>query len=414
MATRISVSSPAPADRSDTAERVVRIAYVDPQSYHGLAKYDAGYLRGLRDAGFDGELLFYCSKLFEEPAPKGVALRPIFSYNRKRFAALKAFSYIRSMVSIVIDSFLARADVYHFQWFKLPPIDYLFVLVMRKLAHVRVVMTAHNVAPHGDEGGDHRWLGLLYRSVDAVIVHNEKTAQEIAERFSVALARISVLRHGPIKTEARGRTRHRKRIEAFAATRDLRFLFIGRGSRYKGLDVLLEAWVRFVKVAPGKPGLIVIGEVDDELTELTARVAREEETVLLINEYVSDADLYHAMRNTDVAVLPHRRISQSGALLTALAQRIPVLVSRLPGLVEPFEHARVGWEFDGTVGGLGDALLLLAKNRERVKEVRADETAWQALEDAYAWCRIGLSAREVYRELTAQRITPPALTRTRR
>src|SRR5690606_12283298 len=207
MATRISVSSPAPADRSDTAERVVRIAYVDPQSYHGLAKYDAGYLRGLRDAGFDGELLFYCSKLFEEPAPKGVALRPIFSYNRKRFAALKAFSYIRSMVSIVIDSFLARADVYHFQWFKLPPIDYLFVLVMRRLAHVRVVMTAHNVAPHGDEGGDHRWLGLLYRSVDAVIVHNEKTAQEIAERFSVALARISVLRHGPIKTEARGRTR---------------------------------------------------------------------------------------------------------------------------------------------------------------------------------------------------------------
>src|SRR5690606_40905972 len=130
------------------------------------------------------------------------------------------------------------------------------------------------------------------------------------------------LRHGPLRTEARGRPRHRKRLHTFAAAHDLRFLFMGRGSRYKGLDILLEAWPRFARAAPNKPGLIVIGAVDDELAQLAATVAREQESVLLINEYVSEADLYYAMRNADVAVLPHRRISQSGVLLTALAQRI--------------------------------------------------------------------------------------------
>src|SRR5690606_38575798 len=143
--------------------------------------------------------------------------------------------------------------------------------------------------------------------------------------------------------------------------------------------------------------------VDDELAQLTATVAREQEAVLLINEYVSEADLYYAMRNADVAVLPHRRISQSGVLLTALAQRIPVLVSGLPGLVEPFEYAKVGWQFDGTVGGLVEALLSLTAHRERVEEVKADDTAWQAVEEEYAWRRIGLNARGVYRELIETR-----------
>jgi len=394
--------APASAEQSKAkdaraAGRPSCIAFIDPQSYHGLAKYDLGYLRGLLAAGFEGHIRFFCSTRLDQPVPDEVELRPIFTYNGKRSAALKAISYLGSMLRLALDALFAPADIYHFQWFKLPWADYFFVLLLRKVAGVRVVMTAHNVVPHQEEGKRHRWLGRIYWTVDGVVVHNVKAAHQIAERFSVALSRISVIRHGPIKIEARGRSKHRRCIKRFAAACDLRFLFIGRGSSYKGLDVLLEAWTRFVKSAPGKPGLIVIGAVDKDLKNLAADVAREyAESLLVIDEYVAEADLYHAIRNADVAVLPHRRISQSGVLLTVLGRRIPVLVSPLPGLLEPFEFARVGWQFDGSVEGLVSSLIFLATHREQVTRVRGDEEAWRAVREAYAWRHIGSRAREIY------------------
>jgi len=402
MATPVSVSNAGETDASRAAVRARRIAYIDPQSYHGLAKYDVGYLRGLCDAGFKGEVIFYCSTLFDGQAPDRVDVRPIFAYNRKGSAVLKALSYMRSMARLVLEAASSPAEIYHFQWFKLPVLDYLCVLALKRMARTKVIMTAHNVAPHGSENRSHPALGRIYRAVDAIVVHNGRTAREITERFGVDPARISVLRHGPIKIDARGRPRHRRCIKRFAAQCDLRFLFIGRGSRYKGLDILLEAWPRFVRTAPGKPGLIVIGAVDDELKGLAEATDREHESLLLIDEYVTDADLYHAIRKTDVAVLPHRRISQSGALLTVLNRRMPVLVSNLPGLVEPFQFAEVGWRFDGSVEGLVDALMRVAERPERVAEIRADERAWNAIMEAYAWRRIGSHASDVYKTVVGR------------
>ena len=79
----------------------MRLAYVDPQSYHGLAKYDAGLLRGLRDSGFAGEISFYCSVLLDQPIPDDIKVVPLFSYNRKRSSITKSFSYVISMVRIL-------------------------------------------------------------------------------------------------------------------------------------------------------------------------------------------------------------------------------------------------------------------------------------------------------------------------
>lgn len=203
--TMVAVSNAADAARGRAAACAARVAYVDPQSYHGLAKYDVGYLRGLCDAGFGGDVIFYCSTLFDGKTPDPVDVRPIFAYNRKGSAALKALSYARSMLRLVREAASSPAGIYHFQWFKLPALDYLCVLALKRLTRAKVIMTAHNLAPHGSENRSHRMLGRIYRAVDGIVVHNEKTAREIAERFNVDPARISVLRHGPIKIDARGR-----------------------------------------------------------------------------------------------------------------------------------------------------------------------------------------------------------------
>ena len=130
-------ASPVERSRHNGKEPGLRVAYIDPQSYHGLAKYDLGYLCGLLDGGFDGELLFYCSTLFDARAPAPVEVRPIFDYNRKRSPILKAVFYLRSMARLALDALSKPADVYHFQWFKLPWLDLLFVAFLQKVAGAR-------------------------------------------------------------------------------------------------------------------------------------------------------------------------------------------------------------------------------------------------------------------------------------
>ena len=378
----------------------MRLAYVDPQSYHGLAKYDAGLLHGLSDSGFAGEISFYCSVLLDQPVPDNIKVVPLFSYNRKRSSITKSFSYVISMLRILVAAFSSPPDVYHFQWFKFTPVDLLCIIVLKKMTGARVVFTAHNVVPHGAEEGRHRLLGKIYKTVDHIIVHSASTAEEISLRFSINPDRFSVLRHGLIDMEAHGTPRYQEQLSDFVADHEACFLYLGRGSRYKGLDILLRAWPEVSATSARKVGLVVIGAVDDDIKSIAARaVDASANTLLLVDEHVPEADLYHALQMCDVVVLPHRTISQSGVLLSVIGLGVPMLVAALPGLLEPLGIAPVGWQFDGTEEGLVSQLKYLADNPQAVSEVQENHEAWESVRREYDWKTIACNSAAVYRDV---------------
>ena len=115
----------------------------------------------------------------------------------------------------------------------------------------------------------------------------------------------------------------------------------------------------------------------------------------------SEADLLQAVQRCDVVVLPHRTISQSGVLLSVLGLGVPVLVSALPGLLEPFDTAPVGWQFDGTEAGLIKQLTFLADHPEAVSAVRDDHEGWEAVRRAYDWTNIARTSAALYQSLVA-------------
>ena len=378
----------------------MRLVYVDPQSYHGLAKYDVAYLRALIDADFDGEIHFYCSDLLDQPVPNDVNAMPLFHYNRRPSAIAKFFSYALSTFRLLLAAFTRPAEIYHFQWFKFPPLDLLLVFVLRRVARAKVVYTAHNVVPHGAEQRRHRFLGRLYREVDHIVVHNAGTADDIAQRFSVAREKFTVVPHGAISLQVKGTPEHKKRVRDFAQSHDTCFLFFGRGSRYKGLDILLAAWPKAAAAGKTNAGLIVIGAIDDDLKALAQRTADASDgSLLLVDEFVSEADLFNAVEQCDVVVLPHRTISQSGVLLSVLGLGAPVLVSALPGLLEPFTIASVGWQFDGSEEALVKQMTYLASHAEAVSTVRDDRESWDAIRRAYEWTAIARRTALLYENL---------------
>jgi glycosyltransferase involved in cell wall biosynthesis len=292
--------------------------------------------------------------------------------------------------------------VYHFQWVKFAPVDLLVIRILRRFAEAKIVLTAHNAVPHGAESRKHRILGYVYRTVDCIVVHHLDTAAEISRRFSVDGGKIRILRHGLIDLERKGDPRYESKLREFAASHDTCFVFFGRGSHYKGLDLLLDAWIQVITATQASAGLIVIGAIDTNLKAVATQAANKVPgSLLLIDERVSEADLYIAARLSNAVILPHRRISQSGVLLSVLGLEIPVIVAPLAGLTEPLESAPVGWTFDGTAEGLAYRLGLLIDNPAKLSEVKNNRQAWKTVNDAYDWDAIAAEGLRVYEDLGA-------------
>lgn len=381
---------------------MIRLIYIDPQSYHGLAKYDAAYLRGLMNTVLAGEVKFLCSDLLDQPVAAGIEVRRWFRYNRIRWLPFKFISYLLSMLRVLASGLWGSGSIYHFQWVKFPPIDLLVIVGLRRLAGARVVLTAHNVVPHGAEEGSHQVLGRIYRAVDCIVVHHADTAAEISRRFSVDGEKIKTLRHGLIDLEGKGKPRHEPRLRQFASSHDICFVFFGRGSHYKGLDLLLDAWKQVIACNEASVGLIVIGTIDPGLKATVDKtVDSAQGSLLVIDEHATEADLYIAVTSSDAVILPHRKISQSGVLLSVLGLQIPVVVAPLAGLMEPLESAPVGWTFDGSAEGLARRLRHLVDNPAMLSDVKNDRQAWRTVKDAYDWNAIAAEGLRLYEGLGA-------------
>lgn len=116
------------------------------------------------------------------------------------------------------------------------------------------------------------------------------------------------------------------------------YLFFGRISRYKGLTRLLEAYTRLAMT--DKPILIIAGEGD--LQDTDKSLITQNSGIVLINRYITDAEMLHLIKNALSVVLPYIEASQSGVIPIAYHLGVPVITSNVPGLAEFVEHGVSG------------------------------------------------------------------------
>ena len=108
-------------------------------------------------------------------------------------------------------------------------------------------------------------------------------------------------------------------------------------------------------------------------------------------------EFHQILLDTDILLLPYKRISQSGILLSAISASIPVVVTKLGGLTEPFEVADIGWIIDNAdAESLGKKLTYLANNVQEVREKKNNEKIWQAARDFYSWDEISQKTVDLY------------------
>ncbi|HZB97717.1 MAG TPA: glycosyltransferase family 4 protein [Candidatus Sulfotelmatobacter sp.] len=279
---------------------------------------------------------------------------------------------------------LTHADVIHTHHLKSAP-SRIAALTARALGRKAVV------TDHGLAGGD--WLGMLPRLFHRFLAVSEYSARQLrspAARTRVIFAGTDPDRFRPDADERRDGV-----------------LFVGRLTPHKGVDRLIEALPKGVRLTiagseghdprppeSGYPGLL-------------RRLAAGRDVVF--TGAVGESDLPLLYRRALVAVLPsvhHTCYGRSVAvsellglsILEAMSSGTPVVCSRIGGVPEIVEDGVTGFLVEpGDVAALRDRLGVLVSDRGLA--TRMGESARESVLERFTWKACAQRCLDVYQEL---------------
>ncbi|HXA54303.1 MAG TPA: glycosyltransferase family 4 protein [Solirubrobacteraceae bacterium] len=382
----------------------MRVHVVDPSAY--TPPYDHALCCALAAAGAEVELYTSRFAYGETPAPQGYARRELFYRFSHRGAAAGARSRADRTLKLaehVPDMLRYRgvaraADVVHFQWLTVQPLDVHLLPRRRPTAQgprPRLVLTAHDVLPREPRPGQLAAQQRLHKGFDAVIVHSEHGRERLLG-LGVDASRVHVIPHGaftylaelPAGPTVAASSNDRAAGPPGQTDRPV-VLFFGLLRPYKGLEALLQAWHGIEHAE-----LWIVGMPRMDVAALKAAAPPN---VRFVPRFVPDAELPAYFAHADLVVLPYLEADQSGVLFTALAFGKPLLLSDVGGFPE------VAATGAARTVPAGDSAAL----RTALRELLVDPAALAAMADRaraaaaglYSWRAIAARTLELYRSL---------------
>ena len=128
-------------------------------------------------------------------------------------------------------------------------------------------------------------------------------------------------------------------------------LFFGLIRDYKGLDMLLRAWAKWM---PDDRKLLVAGEFYTSRENYVALIDELglKDRVVLHDRFIADEDVCCYFSVADSLVLPYRSATQSGVTQIAYNFSVPMLVTNVGGLPEIVPDGVVGLVCEPTADGI--------------------------------------------------------------
>ncbi|MFN0159984.1 MAG: glycosyltransferase family 4 protein [Burkholderiales bacterium] len=261
------------------------------------------------------------------------------------------------------------------------------------------VLTLHNLLPHERHSRLNHWIfQRIVRAPARLVVHTPRMARLACERYGLDPARVAVMEHGfdrPLAGNGQGgREDWRARHEIPPAARVA--LMFGMVARYKGPDVLLEAFAQ----AAGHDDLYLViaghcreSKLRNELHQaIAAHPCRSR--IRWSDAFVADAEVPALLAAADCMVLAHRHVDQSGVLFAALSAGLPFVASDVGSFAD---YRRDGIDEivpAGDGAALAQAMLRCLRRPEPDRQAlaRAAAARWD-------WRETTGSVVQVYREV---------------
>lgn len=228
------------------------------------------------------------------------------------------------------------------------------VLSMFRRKGVPTFFTFHDVKPHVGERTlhylpIHRAASRLASKADVVTLLTGRFKDYVARKYRAGKRNDIIITPHPVFNSYNECAIGEKTAPITAYN----FLFFGRIVRYKGLDILADAYRR-LSSERDDVSLRIVGSGDfTPYAEQYASLSR----VTIDNRFIPDSEVisYFRMPGT-IVVLPYTEASQSGIIPIAMSEQAQLVVTNLDGLMEQTENGSLAIVAEPTADSLYMAL----------------------------------------------------------
>jgi glycosyltransferase involved in cell wall biosynthesis len=377
-------------------DQTVKVQLVDPSAF--TPPYDRALAAALARAAAEVELLTSRFLYGAVPAAEGYRVEERF-YRRSARRGLgararlpvKLAEHVPDMLRLRRDLAAAPlADVVHYQWLTLPPLD---VHLLPKLRPR--VMTAHYILPPRPSRRQAAAARRVFSRMDAVVAHSEHGAARLRDELDLDAASVRVIPHGAFDYLTRLPEEKPLPAELEGAEGPV-ILFFGLLRPYKGIENLLEAF-RQVEGAE----LWVVGNPRMDVGPLRELAAAAPGRVRTVTRFVEDAEIPAIFRRADLVALPYLDAEHSGVLYTGLAFGKPLVLSAVGGFPEVAATGAARLVPPGDNDALAAALSELTGDEAARAELAAAARA--AAAGPFSWDEAARLTLDLYRELIEAR-----------
>lgn len=197
------------------------------------------------------------------------------------------------------------------------------------------IIACHDPFPHSGKSRIYYYLfNRMFTSADVVIVHTKKFVEYLISKYSD-------VRYIPLGPHNMYKVAEDKTNIVEYDPRCVNFLFFGRIDKYKGIDILLEAYKMIESKHRENISLTIIGngdfsEYQDEFDKLS--------NARLINRWIQDGEIESVFSGANIiTVCPYRDATQSGVVLLSYDYGCPVIASKVGGLDEQLVDGETGY-----------------------------------------------------------------------
>ncbi len=309
----------------------------------GLASFDELFCEALNKEGHQCEIISYSLQypnfLFpgstqyhvKGTAPKNITIHTLIN-SVNPLSWFKTASFIKKQ----------KPDFIIFRFwipFMGPALGTIARLVKKQ--NIKVLAITDNVIPHEKRLGDKQLASYFIKGCDAFVTMSKAVMNDL-EKFTNTSHKKYLLH--PLYTAFGDKIpKQEARLKLNLKQDDRVILFFGLIRKYKGLDLLIEAF-SLLKANPHNK-LLIAGEFYEDKQSYFDLISKYklEEQIILLNQFIPNDDVKYYFSAADIVALPYRSATQSGVTQVSFHFEVPTLVTNVGGLGEIIPHNVAGY-----------------------------------------------------------------------
>jgi glycosyltransferase involved in cell wall biosynthesis len=327
------------------SQKIIIIGPAYPLRGGGIATFNERLAKEFIEEGFDTTIYTfsyqYPSFLFpgstqysSEPAPPGIPIKI-------KINSVNPFNWItvgNELKKIKPDIIVVR------YWLPfMGPCLGTILRIVKKNHHTKVICIADNVLPHEKRPGDKIFTRYFIKPVDGFITMSKKVLEDLKQ-----FARnkpLKLVPHPLYDNFGAIISKEEAREKLGISKEDKVILFFGFIRKYKGLDILLEAFkILNTEKADAGLKLLIAGEFYDNEKNYSGFLNDPliKEKLILQTQFIADNDVKYFLCAADCIIQPYRSATQSGVTPLAYHFEVPMIVTNVGGLPSMVPDKKVG------------------------------------------------------------------------